>query len=180
MCLDHAWDMCSSSARLLPIARSVRSTALVHRVAVWMVQFSALSCHAVLCCAACAVCSNRSVCQLSLGNPQEALSDAQRACELRPNWEKGSFRKGAALEALGQLQQVRLPSQQPPSAAASITWCLQPQRPALCWRQNLSTGHTSRASETANLHWITELLSVAMPSSRGRNSTVVICGHACP
>jgi len=50
--------------------------------------------------------SNRSVSQLSLGKAQEALADAEQACELRPDWEKGHFRRAAALEAQGQLKQA--------------------------------------------------------------------------
>ena len=50
--------------------------------------------------------SNRSVSQLLLGKHQEALSDAKQACQLKPDWEKGHFRCGAALEAMGDLAKV--------------------------------------------------------------------------
>lgn len=53
--------------------------------------------------------SNRSVSQLLLGKHQEALSDAQQAAQLKPDWEKGHFRCGAALEAMGDLAKVCTP-----------------------------------------------------------------------
>jgi stress-induced-phosphoprotein 1 len=33
-----------------------------------------------------------------------ALSDAEKCIELRPDWDKGYFRKGSALEAVSDLQ----------------------------------------------------------------------------
>jgi hypothetical protein len=53
--------------------------------------------------------SNRSVSQLSLGKHHDALQDAQQACKLKPDWDKGHFRAGAALEAMGDLAKVTPP-----------------------------------------------------------------------
>ncbi|XP_070554255.1 LON peptidase N-terminal domain and RING finger protein 3-like isoform X2 [Ptychodera flava] len=44
--------------------------------------------------------SNRSHAYASLSKHQEALEDAERVCELRPDWPKGFFRKGSALLSL--------------------------------------------------------------------------------
>lgn len=44
--------------------------------------------------------SNRSAALLQLSKVKRALIDAQTCVDLRPEWEKGHFRKGAALEAL--------------------------------------------------------------------------------
>lgn len=49
--------------------------------------------------------SNRSACQVSLGNYEQALQDASRCVELKPSWPKGYLRKGQAeilLESYGQ------------------------------------------------------------------------------
>ena len=43
--------------------------------------------------------SNRSAAFLKLGKARQALADADVAVTLRPDWEKGHFRRGAALEA---------------------------------------------------------------------------------
>lgn len=40
--------------------------------------------------------SNRSVCWLSLGVGDEALSDAQLCSKMRPDWAKGYYRQGMA------------------------------------------------------------------------------------
>jgi hypothetical protein len=48
------------------------------------------------------VLSNRSRAYLVLESRQEALKDAQDCCVLKPLWNKGHFRRGAALEALGR------------------------------------------------------------------------------
>lgn len=48
--------------------------------------------------------SNRSAALLQLSKVKRALVDAQTCVDLRPDWEKGHFRKGAALEALGDWQ----------------------------------------------------------------------------
>eukprot|EP00878_Enallax_costatus_P040485 GHUV01046766.1.p1 GENE.GHUV01046766.1~~GHUV01046766.1.p1 ORF type:complete len:108 (+),score=19.26 GHUV01046766.1:53-376(+) len=51
-------------------------------------------------------CSNRSAAHLKAGDAEKALLDVQQCTKLRPNWEKGHFRQGAALEELGELEQV--------------------------------------------------------------------------
>lgn len=69
--------------------------------------------------------SNRSLSNLLLGKHAEALADAQQAAKLKPEWEKGHFRCGAALEAMGDLAKVRLcracPAQHSTAAAAAVT-----------------------------------------------------------
>jgi stress-induced-phosphoprotein 1 len=45
---------------------------------------------------------NRSLSYQQLGCHDLALSDAIRATEIKPDWAKGYFRKGAALQALGR------------------------------------------------------------------------------
>jgi tetratricopeptide (TPR) repeat protein len=49
-------------------------------------------------------CSNRCAALLKVSKVTRALSDAQKCIELRPDWEKGYFRKGSALEAMSDLQ----------------------------------------------------------------------------
>nr|XP_025879713.1 tankyrase-1-like [Oryza sativa Japonica Group] len=44
--------------------------------------------------------SNRSLCNLQIGEAQKALLDADRCVELRPKWVKGHYREGAALMVL--------------------------------------------------------------------------------
>ncbi len=41
-----------------------------------------------------------------LGKYNEALADAIRATEVKPDWAKGYFRKGAALQALGHHEEA--------------------------------------------------------------------------
>ena len=50
--------------------------------------------------------SNRSVCYLSSGSPDEALDDARRAKALRPSWPKPFFREGKALMVLKRFQEA--------------------------------------------------------------------------
>eukprot|EP00947_MAST-08B_sp_MAST-8B-sp1_P005813 g5813.t1 len=48
-----------------------------------------------------AIChSNRAACFLKLGQPEKALEDAEKCCELNPDFVKGYFRRGLALHAL--------------------------------------------------------------------------------
>ncbi|KAH6575146.1 hypothetical protein BASA60_005167 [Batrachochytrium salamandrivorans] len=47
--------------------------------------------------------SNRSAAYASLHNYTDAVTDANKTIELRPDWVKGYSRKGAALHGLGQL-----------------------------------------------------------------------------
>lgn len=44
--------------------------------------------------------SNRSLCWLKMGQPEQALTDAQACQALRPNWAKACYREGAALRVL--------------------------------------------------------------------------------
>lgn len=44
--------------------------------------------------------SNRSFCHLKLGEAGDALCDANSCIRLRPEWQKGYYRKGAALMSL--------------------------------------------------------------------------------
>jgi len=50
--------------------------------------------------------SNRSAAYMALKQPQEALNDAERVVQLRPDWPKGHYRRGAALEALLQFPEA--------------------------------------------------------------------------
>ena len=50
--------------------------------------------------------SNLAAAHLKLNQPAEALAQADRAVELRPDWGKGHFRRGCALEAQGDLEQA--------------------------------------------------------------------------
>ena len=52
-------------------------------------------------------CSNRSAALLKLQKVAKALADAEHCLKLRPEWEKGYFRKGAALEAAEKFDEVR-------------------------------------------------------------------------
>ena len=45
-------------------------------------------------------CSNRAAAFIHLGKESKAIQDANKAIELKPDWAKGYFRKGAALAAL--------------------------------------------------------------------------------
>lgn len=50
--------------------------------------------------------SNRSACYASLQNAQLALEDAERACELNPEWSKAWVRKASALQILGRWEEA--------------------------------------------------------------------------
>jgi tetratricopeptide (TPR) repeat protein len=50
--------------------------------------------------------SNRSATHLKLKDAAAALKDADKCIELDPQWHKGWFRKGQALEAQGALDKV--------------------------------------------------------------------------
>jgi stress-induced-phosphoprotein 1 len=58
------------------------------------------------CEAAAAIYSNRAASLTSLKRYPEALADAEACIRIRPDWLKGYFRKGAALEGLGQLDEA--------------------------------------------------------------------------
>lgn len=71
-------------------------------------------------------CSNRAACHLKLDQADQALVDAERASRLRPEWPKGHFRRGCALEALGRLDEVGegpSPADQSSGRAALGTAC---------------------------------------------------------
>ena len=44
--------------------------------------------------------SNRSICWIRLGQPEQALADAKAARALNPEWSKACYREGAALRLL--------------------------------------------------------------------------------
>ena len=50
---------------------------------------------------------NRSAALLHLNKYSRALSDAEECIRLNPDWDKGYFRRAAALEAMGKMQEVR-------------------------------------------------------------------------
>lgn len=50
--------------------------------------------------------SNRSAALLQLSKTTKAVADAEECIRLAPDWDKGYFRKAAALEALGRLEEV--------------------------------------------------------------------------
>jgi len=51
--------------------------------------------------------SNRSAAQASCGNYTEALKDAEKAIELKPDWPRGYSRRATALHFLGRLEEAR-------------------------------------------------------------------------
>jgi len=53
-----------------------------------------------------ACCSNRSAALLSLHKVSKALSDAEECIRMRPDWDKGHFRKAAALEVMERTEEV--------------------------------------------------------------------------
>jgi len=50
--------------------------------------------------------SNRSAALLHIDKVTKALADADECIRLDPGWDKGHFRRGAALEAMGKLEEV--------------------------------------------------------------------------
>ena len=53
-------------------------------------------------------CSNRCAALLKLQKAGKALTDAETCIRLKPEWEKGHYRKAMVLEAMGDLEQVEL------------------------------------------------------------------------
>ncbi len=51
--------------------------------------------------------SNRSAALLKLNKVTKALEDAEKCIELRPDWDKGYFRKGNVLEELKAFPEVQ-------------------------------------------------------------------------
>ena len=47
--------------------------------------------------------SNRSACYLTLGKAEDALQDAKRATQVRPDWPKAHWRVGRAFEVMGDV-----------------------------------------------------------------------------
>lgn len=64
-------------------------------------------------------CSNRSAALLKLNKVAKALADAEAAIERDPKWDKGYFRKAAALEAQDKLEEVRQSMDSDAACAAS-------------------------------------------------------------
>jgi predicted TPR repeat methyltransferase len=58
---------------------------------------------------------------MKMSKLQKALQDADRCIELRPEWEKGYFRKGCALEAMSDfsaaLETYRMGAKHAPESA---------------------------------------------------------------
>ncbi len=50
--------------------------------------------------------SNRSAALLQLKKAAKALEDAEKCISLRPDWDKGHYRKGLALELQGAYNEV--------------------------------------------------------------------------
>ena len=70
-------------------------------------------------------CSNRCAALLKLQKAGKALADADTCIRLRPDWEKGHYRKAMVLEAMGELSQVDLHVQLvegSPSWTAHVDW----------------------------------------------------------
>ena len=53
-------------------------------------------------------CSNRSAALLQLNKVTKAMADAEECIRLKPDWEKGYFRKGNAFETLAKTEEVRV------------------------------------------------------------------------
>ena len=51
-------------------------------------------------------CSNRSAALLQLRKSGKALEDAEQCIKRRPDWDKGFYRKGLALELAGKTSEV--------------------------------------------------------------------------
>lgn len=63
--------------------------------------------------------SNRCAALLKLSKTTKALADAEECIRLRPDWDKGYFRKGAVLEALEKMDEVRTSVKD----LRSLGWC---------------------------------------------------------
>jgi len=55
--------------------------------------------------------SNRSAALLQLSKVTKALQDAETCIRLRPDWEKGYFRKGSVLQHQGKAEEVTSPTE---------------------------------------------------------------------
>lgn len=53
------------------------------------------------------LCSNRSACYASKERYEEALADANKCVELKPDWAKGYSRKGVALFRLERFEDAK-------------------------------------------------------------------------
>ena len=69
--------------------------------------------------------SNRSTALLQLHKLSKALADADECIKLRPDWDKGYYRRGAALEALGRLGDVRMRALRHDCTAPPQHFCLE-------------------------------------------------------
>lgn len=56
------------------------------------------------------MCSNRSAALLQLRKSGKALEDAEQCIKRKPDWDKGFYRKGLALELAGRCSEVRASS----------------------------------------------------------------------
>ena len=72
--------------------------------------------------------SNRSAALLQLSKTTKALADAEAAIRLRPEWEKGHWRKAAALELLERMDEVA--AGRPAAGAAGAPPPLSPEHNA--------------------------------------------------
>ncbi|KAJ6682936.1 hypothetical protein OIU74_021065 [Salix koriyanagi] len=52
------------------------------------------------------VLSNRSLCWMRLGQPDQALTDARACKELKPDWSKAWYREGSALRLLQRFEEA--------------------------------------------------------------------------
>merc|ERR1712166_190873 len=69
--------------------------------------------------------SNRSACLSSLNRYDEALSDANKCIELKPDFAKAYSRKGAALHGAGKLQEATAAYMQDPQFMQMLQMCQQ-------------------------------------------------------
>ena len=95
--------------------------------------------------------SNRSAAHLSSGNKEAALADGSLCVELKPDWPKSYSRKGAALHALGRLEEAVSTYESGLQACpgdATLTAALQGARDALA-KQNSPTPAPAEASCSA-------------------------------
>ena len=69
-------------------------------------------------------CSNRSAALLQLNKVTKAMADAEECIRLKPDWEKGYFRKGNAFETLAKTEEVRVRPPKLLSHTVHLQWKL--------------------------------------------------------